>query len=291
MKPEIERALQFGDIHQMPCWKVYYGTHNARAQVVAGTSESALSTTPAAAIDWKTSRGALDSLLQILPDGPYTIHFKPTPEEKLKFFVFTMTITNSGSAAIAGVQQQQGLQNQQLPLTLIMGNYMQLMEANIGKLNAENNARIREKELLWEMEKLKEKNKEKKNSSFDIKELPQIIRESANTFFEIRAMKNGTGERPQIAISGANEKNIPADAATKKEPPAELEIEEKYIELQNETMVDLAELFGSYENAITELHCLKEFLKENTGMYNSMIVPQLKKYKDVLISRGFAAGK
>lgn len=290
MEHEVRKVLSIGDLHQMPHWKIYIG-NSAKGPIYCSSD---VISQPDTSITWETSKVVLESYLNLLPVGMYTIHYKTKADEKLDKYCLTFQITEGTTPGVGGVNQLQ-LQQQMNPQWMF-GILQNQFTAEIGRVTSEITAKFERQAMMEEhkrkMEDLERKYKKEKTTSFDYKELPGIIRESANTFFEIRAMKNGTGAQPQIAISGHSESKIPADAGKTINREEEIEkLDEKFIALQEQTMTDLAKMFGGYQNAIVELHCLKEFLKAKTAMYNMVIVPDLKPYKDAINDRlGITAG-
>lgn len=285
MEHEVKKVLSIGDLHQMPHWKIYIG-NSAKGPVYCSSDVIAQ---PDTSVTWETSKVVLESYLNLLPVGMYTIHYKTKADEKLDKYCLTFQITETGNSAAVGGLNQPNPMNQQWMFGVLQNQFT----AEIGKVTSEITARFERQALIDKYErKLEEfekklKEKKEKNTSFDWKELPGILDTAIEGWTKVKALKNNAA--PNIAISGANEKNIPADAAGKKTEEEEEGFtgfhlsDDKLVDVYIDTMTEMiARNKGNHDETVIELYCLNQLRKDKAEMFDAFVAPELKKYKAAL---------
>jgi hypothetical protein len=285
MEHEVQKVISMGELHKLPHWKVYIGTSAKQQAILCSTDDILM---PDITKSWDSTKTVLESYLRLAPPGMYVIHFKTGADEKQEKFVYPFQITADTSASVNGLQVQQPNMQPQF-----MWNMMQQhMTAEIGKVTSEITSRFERMELQRKIDDLEKKLKEKaKGASWDI---IGIMDKGMEVFTKVNAIaKNEPGTK--IAISGENSKAVPIDAGKKieAEETAAEEVEGEGLRITNpkliavylETLKDFSALFGSDENVVTELYCLKELLKAKPDLYNSFVVPELAPYKEKLNER------
>lgn len=284
MVHEVQNILKIGDLHQRPHWKVYHGT-NIKAQQVYCSSEEVMQTQES--VTWESSRPLLETYLNLAGEGVYTIQFKMKPSDTTGLLQNVFRITSENSpAAIAGTQNKPEAMG--MPpmfwMQQLMSNHTMLMEAKIGKVQADLTAEFEKQKLQGEIDSLKKKLKEKSEGTTSISE---IFKEVKNGFFEFKALRDSQ-IKPAIAISGIDANNIPG---TEKEEEEQHEEKQPFVlrvttpeiaQMYNDTMQDLVKMWGSSDELVINLRCLSILMKEEKSMYDAFILPRLKVIREKL---------
>lgn len=295
MQTEVENVLKVGDMHNMPHWKVYHGT-NIRTQQIYCSSEDI--NMPSQTINWEVTKPVLRNYLMYAPtDATYTIHFKSAPDDKNDLRVMTFRLTPETNAGIAGMQNQY---QSNMPPQFMMQNMMQYFTAEIGRVTTQITADFEKKELNRKIEELQKELKKKAKDTGS--SLTEIFREIKSTVLEVKALHDAQKQPERIAIGVTGQSAPPLPAETKKETTAMAEKTEtdkpvmnvstpEMAKLYNETLAEMQEMFGSGDETVINLFCLKELFKDKKILFDNLIVPELKKYREVLDEMGITAGK
>lgn len=279
----ISTVLAYGDLNKLPHWKVYYGV-DAKLQNVAGNSEVMCAHIPGE-LTWENSRPVLSNVLNMLPEGRYIIHFKadPTSTKKECMHVFDIAFNPYASPGIHGApfQMQQALPQPQPQLT------QDYIQAAIKGAVAEVEARFVKENYERQINELKAKLKEKiKNSGSG--NITELIREARQTFVMLKQMD--APATTQIGIAGAESKTVgEQNKQAEQEQQQQTQVDPKLVELQRETLTELANKWGSIEDMIINLYCLKEVMNDKEEMFNAFIMPEMAKHKKVLYEMGIIA--
>lgn len=276
MKHEIERILAIGDAHKKPHWKVYHGTTIKQQQIYC-SSDSLLA--PAVSVSWDSSRPYLETYLNLIYDGVYTIHFKNAPDDNTGMFVETFKVTPE--AAIGGVNQPPIQQQPQFnPQHL-----MQYMQAEIGRVTEQLKAQFTEQNYKREIDELKKKLKEKTTPVVSVWE--PILKEAVTIGTTLLKDKMQTAApKVSIGVSGDGSQVVPPvekQETQKAENAVKWEVQNpELVPIYNQTIQDLTTYYGSTDEMIINLHCLSVLMQREKVLFDGFVVPKLAAIREEL---------
>jgi hypothetical protein len=290
MSVEIDNVLKFAELNKAkPHWRLYAGHDVTKQSNLVGSTESFISEN--GVLTPQRSQEALKATLELLPPGDYKLGLKTQDKDNSNIVYHTFRIPGTTPGIASPVMQPQ--QQHIFPKDVVTVDTMQtLIDAAIGKANADSEKRFLQYQLDQMKKELDQVKREKKPDTNWLVEVGKQIVPLIAARIAPPAIQG-----PQIAISGHNSTNVepvePTDQGATENgqtSPNEPEIspaeQKALLQCLEQSLREIYRLAGGSKQGIILLYQLSRYMDENPDVFKSIVLQQIEKYKSELAEHG-----